>query len=61
MKLNTRRIGKELTMVSVEILIRFLIFSYILIPLPGAGFLAFSIYALLDRRIYSRQPRQVKT
>ena len=51
MKLNTRRIGKELSMISVEILILFLkpeikpFFSYILISLPGAGFLAFSIFS----------------
>ena len=54
MQLNTRRIGKELTMVSVEILILFLkseikLYNYhfsriYLISLPGAGFLAFSIY-----------------
>ena len=53
MKLNTRRIGKKLTTVGVEILILFLkpeikiltlsFFSYILIYLPGAGVFAFSI------------------
>ena len=52
-ELNTRLIGKELTMVSVKILFLFLkpeiktltlpFFSNILISLPGAGFLAFSI------------------
>ena len=55
MELNTRLIGKELTMVSVEILILFLkpeiklqhyhFFSNILISLPGADFLEFSISA----------------
>ena len=57
MKLNTRRIGKELTMVSVEILIlRFLkpeiklkhyhFFSYILISLPDAVFFLRSVYII---------------
>ena len=55
MKLKTRHISKELTMVSVEILILSLkpdiklltlpFFSTILISLPGAGFLAFSIFS----------------
>ena len=54
MKLNTRLIGKEIITVCVEILFLFLktrnqtltlpLFSNILISLPGAGFLAFSIY-----------------
>ena len=54
-KLNTRLIGKELTMVRVNILLLFFkpeinlltlpFFANILISLPGAGFLAFSIYS----------------
>ena len=63
MELHTRLIGKELTMVSVEILILSLEpeiklkhyqFSRISpISLPGAGFLAFSIYLNAKHKLNS--------